>query len=415
METRCHTLTEDTIFFNIFGNTSNIDIPFKGSFCSSCTSRGNFERVKNLIISFHLFEFGVIMDYTNFVKETLDYITKSNIFPNLKDVYILNCTRSLNYASSPDLNQIPSKYNLKNIYLNYFLLRSRFTVTYCSNFTEVDWQPNDLPALFFVGYMFKWNRLPIIHKFYKQDAFDRLNYSLNYNYIGNGSPDKLKNFDEFIYENLHNIDQYSELLFNGDRDALIDFILNSQKLIDTKINYRSDLFNQSVFNKSAYLLPAEWFQSPLILCMESYFFGIYNEENENIFSEKFWKTVLSKKPFIISSLNDHYYYRMEKLGFKTFLNYTSVPEKINTDNNKFNEKDLIDTYTQIAYNRTISFLDNMKINENKIANDIEHNYKLWKKLVDEGWENLLSDCPPLRDINILSVNTMFLMDHFENN
>lgn len=386
METQCHSFTEDTVVFNVLDSSST---PFNGAVCDKCSPRKDYIGVKNLIISFHLFEFGFSLDYVAFIKESLDYISQSNIFPNLTDVYIL-------YSRDPmDLDEIVCKYNIKKIKINYFLLRSRFTNQYCKNFHVLDWEPNNEKALFLVGDPFRFNRLPVIYEFYKRNKLDILDYSLHPNYIHSL---KYGDFNEFITSNKHNIDFYSELLTEGDSVALIDFLYTNQKSMDTSTT-------NCIFESSAYTIPNQLFQSSLTLCMETYFFGIPN--SDNIFSEKFWKTVLCKKPFILSSLNDHYYHALEKLGFRTFLEYTSVPKKIDIGVTDFQE--IITVHTQVTYDRTTSFLDNMKIYKNEIKSDIEHNHSLWKQLVDSEWEKLLNDCPPLQNLNILFVNSMFLL------
>lgn len=391
----CHALSEDTAFFNIHNPQTK---PFSSGLGPSFHQKDT-SKIKNLIFSFHLFEFIFVHDYTAMVDDSLTNIALSGIFPNLSNVYFLYSTAKI------DLDKIRKNgYNLKKIHLNYFLLRSGDTKHLCKNFRTPNWTP-DNNALFLVGSPFRFNRLPIIHEFDKRNRLDLLEYSLDYSFSNN-----CKTINELIEKNSYHFDRYSKLMFDGDNNKLIDFLISKRRVVD----FATPGFRRNnVFDRSAYVIPNQWFDSSLILCMETHFFdlGYDKSGNEfNIFTEKFWKTVLTRKPFVISSYNDHYYHKIERLGFRTFLKYTSVPEKVAIDTFE-SEKHIMDEYSKISYKRVTSFLTNMKTDQDLIKDDIEHNYNVWVKLVDDEWNKLVSQCPPLSSMNRIHINSMFLMNN----
>lgn len=399
MKTLCEIISKDTVLLNILSIQSE---PFNGIF-EDHTSREQFSNINNLIFSFYLFEFGYKCseDFTtNIINKSLEYIQQTNILPNLKNVYFLYNTAPIN------LDFISNKYTLKKIYLNYFLLRSYFTRTYCNSAIK-KWDTKNPKALFLIGQPFKLNRLPILYSFYQRKKMSLIDYSLNSIYY---KDDPLN-----VNINPNIIDEYSRLLFNGCSQKLIDFLGKMDKKIDDDFIETSKVFKtNSIFQKSAYIIPDEWFDASLILCMETYFYDLPSVSNieYNIFSEKFWKTVLSKKPFIMSSYDDHYYDKLEKLGFKNFLKYTTSEKKMYTGSmsSRKMDKNLLEKYSSTAFFRTTSFLNNMEKQKVEIRNDIEYNYELWKHLAHAELQKLLSKCPPLNNIQLLHLNELFLMN-----
>jgi hypothetical protein len=402
MHTICsNAISRDTLHINIISN--KCDSLQESLLTTRYKTHATPYQIKNLIFSLHLFEFGFVEDFTPFINESLNYLSESNYFSNLENVYILYNT------STVDLSEINSKFNVTKIYLNYFLMRSYFTTRYCKNFKLNKWKPNNKQALFLIGDPLRVNRLPILHTFAANHSLDYLNYTLDYNYL-----DRYKNIEDYVQNNIRNISYFSKLMFRGNITRYTNFLLEHKRIMDFGTQ---EAMNMTVFNRSAYIIPDDWFNASLILCMESYFYDVNSslgipDNDRNILSEKFWKNVLSKKPFITSSYNDHYYEKIEKLGFKTFLNYTSCPKKLVTDvmNYSINDVNTFTKYTNTAYKRITSFLDNMNCNKDAIENDVEYNYELWKQLAINEWDKLLSNCPPLKEIDKETINYLFLMN-----
>ena len=146
-----------------------------------------------------------------------------------------------------------------------------------------------------------------------------------------------------------------------------------------------------------YDYPHQWNDVNLIIQIESSFFNLqpkqFRYNDDYIFSEKIWKPLITKKPFVTMSENDEIYRHLEFLGFKTFLKYTSEPIKINSYVNKMEQTDsIIKKHSEITFNRVKSFLDNMDNNRENIASDVNHNYKTLLKLKDKHWNRICDTC-----------------------
>jgi hypothetical protein len=258
------------------------------------------------------------------------------------------------------------------------------------------WSPNGKRALFLIGDMLRINRFPVLYEFYRNSDLHKLEYSLDYNYIGRFSninqfynTDTFKKFLSFMKE-AYNLN-YNEFKKK--------YTLLERKLVEDSFDakVKSALFSH--FDISAYHYPKQWANSSLIITMETQFFNIISEQpnskETNTFTEKIWKPISTRKPFILCSDKDYQYSILESMGFKTFLEYTSHPNKISHSYKDMTDKSY---YPKLAYQRTCSFLNNMSKHERQIKNDTEHNYSLWLKLGKELWEKLYIECPVIQEI-----------------
>jgi hypothetical protein len=374
---------------------------FKGEIYNSVQDKITSDflnNIESLVIVAYLFEPSSTGDMTSWVQYTLDYCSQSNIFPKLKNVHVLYDSVIFHHA------KIVSQYSVIPTYIPYYLLRSTLTKSKGSNFEIKPWSPKPKKALFLIGDGLRINRFPLLYEFYKNDNLKLLDYSLNYNYI-----DRFNSInDYFASTNFDNFSKYMYAAYGIDKSIFQRVYKNLQHKFPedefvTKVD--SKVFNH--FDISAYCFPKKWANSALILTAETMFFQTPAEirNNETItFSEKTWKPILSKKPFISCSESDFSYSILENLGFKTFLEYTSHPNKIAT---KFTDINQQNYYPKIAYERTCSFLENMTKFEDRIFKDIEHNYALWVKLGNQLWEDLYKGCPPLKQMTKDDVTTVF--------
>lgn len=362
----------------------------------SAISKNNIHnRVENLLISFFLFEPSFLFDMTKWVEQSLNFISQKNIFPNLKHVYILYVNATI------DLDIINSRYIIKKHKLNYLFLKSTLTPDITSNFKLNDWTNHNYKAIFLLGRLTGLNRFPVIYEFYKNNQLDLLNYSLDFNYMQNFnsieeyiSSDYVKNFISTLYKD-YSIDEF----------VFKQILQNLQKTLPDDIyfyNVKNNFYGMnSVFDGAQYDYPAIWFDACLVIVAETYYDS--NGSNLDNFTEKIWKPILTKKPFVLINNKDYLYNDIEKLGFKTFLNYTDYPEK---DTAEYKN---IDHYPKLGYKRICSFLKNVEKNKSLIKNDIEYNYQLYKSLSEHHWNELYNFFPEFKKISKFTLCKMFML------
>ena len=353
---------------------------------------GTLKNIENLVIAAYLYEPSSTGDMTEWVQKSLDYLNESNFFPNLKNVHVLYDSMLFNDQ------EIKSKYNVKKTFLPYYLLRSTLYKDRGTKLNVTAWLPNGKRALFLIGDGLRINRFPVLYEFYRNNDLTKLEYSLDYNYIN-----RFDNIQEYFNDvEFKKFANYMHAAYNLSTDELKKKIkLLQRKLIEDNFNekVKSKQFNH--FDISAYYFPKVWHTSSLILTMETQFLYVINDQprskETNTFTEKLWKPISTKKPFILCSNQDYQYSILESMGFKTFLEYTSHPNKIThalKDIPSFYQSH----YPKLTYERTCSFLNNMIKYEKQIANDVEYNYNLWLKMGKELWKRLYNECPWIKEI-----------------
>lgn len=397
-EAECFPLTKDTWGISVVPHHTGVDghvSYFSGKFETTVTDLGyltidRLNQVENLVFSFFLFEPNWCFDVTNWINGSLEYCNKSNIFPNLKNVYLLYDSCNIH------LEKIDTKYNVKKFYLSYFLLRSTLTSTRSKNFKLNNWTPNNKKALMLIGDGGRKNRFPVLYEFYKNNSLHLLDYSLRFNYINRG-------YEKFF---LNPVFQVVSKEFEVELGQVFADYFKLQNDIPDDDFFYSLQNTGNHFYLSAYSYPKQWNNASLVIVMETYFEESFKKNSECIFfTEKIFKPLLSKKPFVTCSDCDYVYNRLKSLGFKTFLEYTDHPNII--------EKSLsLRTYTKVTYNRIASFLENMEKYKEEIERDVEHNYNLWLKMGQEAWDNLYSTIPSLKQIDKSVFSDMFIFSEY---
>ncbi len=100
--------------------------------------------------------------------------------------------------------------------------------------------------------------------------------------------------------------------------------------------------------------------------------------NNSFVTEKFWRAVFHKHPFLFAGDIDQFKY-MENLGFRTFTEYMTIPEYAYLET----EEQRLDA----IITNTADFLKLKK--PQRLIDDIEHNYQLAKRYLDK--QHLLFD------------------------
>ena len=375
------------------------NIPFDGRIDSA--QPYDTQNIEHLIIGFMLYEPQVGWDYTTFTKQTLEYLHTSQMFPNLKHVYLLHEGTRVN------INELPDHYMVFGHNPRYFLLRSEGTEERSYGLdTTKDWSQTvdktDIKALWLIGDITgRPHKLPLLYKFFKEGTIDQLDYSLT---------NSLNNYDDVFYNSASQ--DYQPILNAIDEDLSFEDLRKLYSQLErtlpgdsfSEVNKMGILHSFDVAN---YLFPDEWNDASLIVMPETWFdnpnpahwecqFDEINEEMEvrtfwepDIYSttEKTWKPIATKKPFIGISKFDLQEKTLEGLGFKTFRKYTNVPDLITDD------------YINVAHERITSFLKCAKSYRSGIIEDIEYNYKHWQYVLDQEWQLLYRSCPPLKHVS----------------
>jgi hypothetical protein len=378
------------------------NVPFNGNVNS--IGRYKTQNIEHLIISFMLYEPQVGWDYTTFTKQTLEYLHTSQMFPNLKHVYLLHEGTRVN------INELPDHYMVFGHNPRYFLLRSEGTEERSHGLdTTRDWSKSldkeDQKALWLIGDITgRVHKLPLLYQFFKENTLDRLDYSLTNSLnpygafkdsISQDYQPILNGIDEDLnLEDLKKI--YSQLERTLPGDSFSEVIKSGKVNSFDVANY---LFPDEWNNASLIVMPETWFDNPNPAHWSDDFKGITEDMEVRPFwehdiystTEKTWKPIATKKPFMGISKFDLQEKTLEGLGFKKFRKYTSEPDLINKDIS-------ISEYISIAHKRITSFLDHAKSYRQGIIEDIEFNYRHWQYVLDQEWQLLYRSCPPLKHV-----------------
>ena len=362
--------------------------------------------IQHLIISFCLYEPQINDDKTEWTKNTINFIHQNNIFPNLKNIYILTSSVYIDYSELPD------HYMLFGHQPRYFLLRSDDTENKSVGVDyTVSWESTleKRKALWLIGDITsRVHKFPLLYKFYQSQTLEYLEYSLTNKLNDSHMGDQFR--EEIFYEYYTTVMQAMNDVFNLSLDH------NELKILYHSLSRElagDEIFKQYIkesrhsFDIASYVFPTEWNDASLIVMPETWFdhpaqrIRPYAEYNTYPLTEKTWKPIATKKPFIGISRCDLQEQTLESLGFRTFRKYTSCPKLYYEWDND------IKTYIDVAHDRIVSFLQNAGAYKSGIIEDIEYNYNHYKMILKEEWNMLYRCCPPLKYIDKRKVIRLF--------
>ena len=159
--------------------------PFRGHL-DTLVDQSVINDIEYLVIGFALFEPQVNSNHTSWIEDCLHYCKTSNLFPNLKSVYVLYENTYINFTSLTD------HYPTYGVRLNYFLLRSEGTEekaigidnSYDNTWfrkAEVNLGFNYNKAVWMIGDITnRPHKFPLLYKFHTENKLDVLDYSLTY-------------------------------------------------------------------------------------------------------------------------------------------------------------------------------------------------------------------------------------------
>lgn len=230
------------------------------------------------------------------------------------------------------------------------------------------WNFNSEKMLFIPGKIERFNRTFLMYKLYKNNLLQNLLWSFN---VSEGSKSVIKNkFLNFLSDN-----------------EFENFIQTCNKSLDIIPNDSTRL--KPLFNRDFTLL-SPWPYDPKLYSDTS--FSIISETwydygRTPTLTEKTFRPIINKHPFIIMGAR-HTCVEIEKLGFKTFLDY--MPFNYDTIED---EKDRLEAVvTCIEY-----FLNTYKENIINIQADIDFNYKKFHELVEYNIEQIENKLPKCLD------------------
>lgn len=370
--------------------------PFCGEIDSQDFPKSKLDQIEYLIIGIALYEPQLRGDYTSWVENSLKYCKESNIFPNLKSVYVL-------YESAKiDFYKLTDCYPVHGGRTRFFLLRSDGTEEKAIGLESTSWiDHNNKKAMFMLGDITnRLHKFPLLYKFHVENKLEYLDYSLNYA------------LNEDVMGNQFMLDNYDLVIQMLNRIYDLNLDINSMRDLYFKFarTLPGDQFSElakkkiQAFDIANYVFPPGWNDASLIINPETWWRHPVAEENRYpedamIFpvTEKTWKPIATKKPFIGISVNDVFDRTLESFGFRTFRKYTKHPELIDIPIG-YADAVLLEKYLTIAYERVTSFIDNLEENKYDIWEDVQYNHERWKQVLEREWDLLYQHCPPLKHV-----------------
>lgn len=348
--------------------------------------------VENLVIGISLYEPRTSGDYSFWLQNVLDFCKNSRHFPKLKNVYILYDTAYIGTDS------FATSYNVYKIKVPFLFLRSELSKKRSPMLKSKPWDKSNGKILYLIGDIRnRPHKFPVLYEFYINNSLDILEYTLNTDF-------------GFWEQNIHPMDVRhwgsTTFMLNIAYDLKLshnDFV-NLYKKLERRFSqdsYRSANKMENGINVLTYHFPNEWNDASLIIANESSFSIPVDPEFRNSedfpFTEKIWKPILTKKPFMSNSEFDGVETTLEKMGFRTFSKYTDYSKKISLPMDMRHAT--VRYYASTTYKRSKNFIQNMDKYRNEINDDIEHNYQHWNTLLQISWDSLYSACPPLSKIS----------------
>lgn len=293
-----------------------------------------------------------------------------------------------------DIKELSDKYNLeviilsgsgenfKNITVPFKLIYTPNHLRTCFNMLDsivekVKYNAND-KFLFLGGVPTRLNRIYLLSKLYEKDLLSKAEWSF------------------FIPVSQEDRDYCRNLLSHYSDEEYETFLKKCTRSVDNKYQGVIKFFKEYAPYKESNLeewgeiVYTDWWKNPIYIDPR-----IYNETSLSIISEgsncwetdydfiteKTWRTIIYKHPFIFAGHFDQFKY-IKKLGFKTFEDYLLIKNYAQVED----EKERIELIVKnVEY-----FLKHQYEYQKEIQQDVEHNFNLFLKLAKD--QDLLLLC-----------------------
>lgn len=235
--------------------------------------------------------------------------------------------------------------------------------SYKSRINELNqWNPQANKFLFLTGVPSRPERIGLLSKFYDANMLDRAEWSFF-------SPwtDDDKKWCRTYLSNYTDV-QYNQFL--SDCEHKIDDTYDQSK--DYSRLQGKELADQKIFNtawcKDHCWIDPKIFKNTLVSIISEG--SVYPPATDYKFlTEKTWRTVIQRHPFILADNSDRINF-MKSKGLRTFEEYLPIK-------NYSEDLDAVVTNTK-------HFIDNAVTHQSQITEDIEHNYNLFFKIVNNN-------------------------------
>jgi hypothetical protein len=237
------------------------------------------------------------------------------------------------------------------------------------------YKPND-KFLFLGGVPARLNRIGLLYEFYNQGMLtaDKALWSF---FKPLGTTEELK--CRQILNDLSNLEY--QTFINYAENRFDDLYYNSKKFF-LNHNEVKDFWNQ--------ITQQEWVDKPALIdsiVFDTTSLSIISEgpnywdysNNNNFVTEKFWRTVLHRHPFLFSGDTEQYQL-IKKLGFRTFEEYFKIADYAYIFDQKKQNSAIV--------KNTQYFLEHQYSAAEKIKEDTEHNYNIFLQYVRKQFDVL---------------------------
>lgn len=291
----------------------------------------------------------VFLDHMNAVKQLAD---------NLKiEIIILS-------GQGETLNGLP----FKSLSLDYTL---RMTANSCSKFldkiTDITYRP--VRFLYPGGMSTRPNRIGLMNRFYKKNMLKYANWSFFpprtvddntwcRNYLKTYSDVEYNNFIKFVDRSFDNCYQ-----------TVLDFFSGYENSETTVLWY--DVSKTDFMKNPTFLDPCIYNNTAFSVISEG---PNYWTEDNAFCTEKTWRTILYKHPFVFAGHPDQFRY-LKTLEFKTFEEYMLIKDYAYIEDEE-KRLDAVVKNTKYFLEKYSTILDNIK-------NDVEYNQQLLLKLIKD--------------------------------
>lgn len=242
---------------------------------------------------------------------------------------------------------VPWDFNLNVVYQSY------------KNKRTAEWNPKAKKFLFLGGVPSRLNRIVLLSKFYLANALSNAVWSF--------FPPWTDDDKQWCRTALANMENYEQFLV--DCEQSVDDLYSQAK--DYSRLSAHELASKNIHN-------TEWCKNPGYidpLIFEQTAFSIISEGNAyepatdyKFLTEKTWRTIINKHPFIFAGEPDQFKYLLSK-GLRTFESYLVPYAYIENTDSRF------DTIVE----NSKYLLEHMENLEKSIGLDVEHNYNILLK------------------------------------
>jgi len=275
-------------------------------------------------------------------------LLKENNITNYKFVFN-NALENWNKEYGDKTNSIFFDFNALRVYHRSFKIPQTVNAAYNINSER---------ALMLVGKLYdRKNRLPLLAKFYEQNLLNHLDWSLHFN-------DIIKQECQVLVPQFTD-EEYEKFISAADRKLDdVDYELHGSNNHYTGFPYDSKLFTNTCLS----VVPETHFLNGDIVWI----------------TEKTFKAIANKHPFIMSSVPDTLAY-LRNLGFKTFEEYTLIKDY----------DTIIDPQARLdaVVENTKYFIENKHKYAAEINADVEYNFTKFCEYCDVERKKLTNVLP----------------------